>query len=252
MKLKHLAFALACLPMGMNAATITAAGAVMDITPPGFGVGTDVTDMDAVAAGSGLTIDGHYLFNSVPEGTNIAGQPWALNAVDSLPAYITSLDGSASASSGGWANYDDVTIGGNTYNSGGLVQSPGAGVEVPLLTFDLAGALPVGGVTLAVLVDNSDNAVWDIDGLRLSGGGGDAAYPSGAATFNRNGASDIFLFNIAGGVAGETYTLHGVQPPGTGGALIGGIAFVSEAIPEPSTGLLALAGLGLAFRRRRK
>ena len=251
MKLKHFAIAVLFIPASLQAATISGAGTVIDITPAGYAVGTDVADIDTVASVSGLNIDGYYIFHSQPEGPgNHGGQPWADDSIDALPAYITSLDGSASTSSGGWANYDDVTIGGSTVNTGGLAQSPGAGIEANMLTFDLAGTIPAGGVTLAVLVDNSDAPQWNADGIRLSGGGGDFAYTSGVANFNRNGGSDVFLFNIAGGVAGETYTLSVTQPPGTGGSLIGGIAFVSP-IPEPSTGLLAFLSLGLALRRKR-
>jgi hypothetical protein len=224
---------------GLQAATVSSAGSLVDLTPAGFGSGTDNADLDAQGRGT----DGFVLFNSVPEGTNVAGTPWNQSIVSNLPAYVSSFDGSASAGSGGWANYDDVTIGGTLYNTGGLVQSPGNGVEVPLLTFQLSGLVPA-GISLGVLVDNSDSANWDVSNVRIAG--------PGAITANQNvainGGSDLVRFNIDGGAAGETYTIYGTSPPS--GALIGGVTF--DSIPEPgSLSLLAASGLLLLRRRRR-
>lgn len=229
--------------LSSQAASITATGSIT-LTPPGTGIGTDIADFDT----AGVANDGFVLFNSQPEGTNVAGQPWNQAIVDSAPAYITSLDGSASASSGGWANYDDVTVGGTNYNTGGLVQSPGAGVEVPLLTFQLSGIVPA-LVSMGVLVDHSDNIVWTADNIRIEGPGAVTASQGVPAL---DGAADLLQFDIAnGGVAGETYTVFGRQAPGGGGALIAGLTFDSTPIPEPSTALLGLLG-GLFIVRRRR
>ncbi|MGB0145115.1 MAG: hypothetical protein ACPGAP_10125, partial [Akkermansiaceae bacterium] len=109
----------------LHAGTVTSAGVTTDLTPPGFGSGTDIADFDA----NNLGQEGFVLFNSITEGTNLANRPWDENVVDFKPAYISSIDGSIANSSGGWANYDDVTVGGNNYNTGGIVLSPGGGVE---------------------------------------------------------------------------------------------------------------------------
>jgi hypothetical protein len=227
------------LTTGLQASTITSAGTLVNLTPPGFGSGTDNADLDAHGAGTG----GFVLFNSVPEGTNVAGTPWNQSIVSNLPAYVSSFDGSASAGSGGWANYDDVTLGGTLYNTGGLVQSPGNGVEVPLLTFQLSGLVPA-GISLGVLVDNSDSANWDVTNIRIEGPGSITANQD----VTRNGGSDLVQFDIAGGLDGEVYTIYGTSP--ASGALIGGVTF--DSIPEPgSLSLLAAGGLLLLRRRRR-
>ena len=225
---------------GLNAATVSSAGTLVDLTPAGFSPGTDNADLDAQGAGA----DGFVLFNSVPEGTNVSNRPWDEAMVSNLPAYITSLDGAGSTSSGGWANYDDVTIGATTYNTGGIVRGGvGNGVEAQMFTFQLSATVPP-IVTIGLLVDNSDSANWDVSNVRIEG--------PGAITANQNvainGGSDLVQFSINGGAAGETYTIYGTSPPS--GALIGGATF--DSIPEPgSLSLLAAGGLLLLRRRRR-
>jgi hypothetical protein len=82
-------------------------------------------------------------------------------------------------------------------------------------------------------VDNSDNAIWDVSDLRLEGPGGIEANQNNTP----NGALDVIKFTIAGGAAGETYTLHGTQPPGNGGALVAGLTFdIAIDITDPTDG----------------
>ena len=69
------------LTTGLQASTITSAGTLVNLTPAGFGSGTDNADLDAQGAGTG----GFVLFNSVPEGTNVAGTPWNQSIVSNLP-----------------------------------------------------------------------------------------------------------------------------------------------------------------------
>ena len=59
----------------------------MNLTPPGFGTGTDVADLDANTAGT----SGFVLFNVLSEGSNVSNALWDLNIVDNKPAYITAL-----------------------------------------------------------------------------------------------------------------------------------------------------------------
>ena len=55
------AFALSAT--GIDAATVSAAGTLTGLTPPGWGTGNDNADLDAAGAGA----DGFVLFNSIPE-----------------------------------------------------------------------------------------------------------------------------------------------------------------------------------------
>lgn len=235
--------ALPCLLLlasSLNAASVNSNGTLVDLTPPGNAVGTEAADIDSTGAAS----DGFYLFNSQPEGTNVSNRPWDEMAVDSLPAYVGTLDGTGSNSSGGWANYDDVTVGGATYNTGGIVLSPGDGQETALFNFTLDGNVP-STVTAGVIADNSDSLNWDVTNVRIEGPGGITANQN----VDRNGGTDLVLFDIVDGAAGETYTVYGTSPPS--GALLGGVTFTS--VPEPSSiVLLGLAVAGLCTRRRRK
>ena len=223
--------------LGANAATITSAGTLTDLTSAGFGSGTEVADLDA----TGAAADGFVIFNSVPEGTNVANRPWDEALVNNSPAYISTMDGSGSASSGGWANYDDVMVGGTQYNTGGLVISPGNGLEVPLLTFELGASVPP-AITLGVITNHSDSPNWSTTNIRIEGPGGITDNQS----VNINGGTDLVQFDINGGVAGETYTVYATSPGS--GALIGGLTFAS--VPEPSSLGLLFVGAGFILRRR--
>ena len=88
MKKILLTFALVSLStLWSQAGTITSAGTLTNLTPEGFGSGTDVADLDTAETGQ----DGFVLFNSVSEGTNISNRPWDENIVDNKPAYIQQL-----------------------------------------------------------------------------------------------------------------------------------------------------------------
>lgn len=226
-----------------HSASITAAGANLDLTPPGFTGGTDVADLDAVPLGG----DGFVLFHSIPEGGNLSGQPWNAGIIDMKPAYVTGLDGLASTSSGGWAGYDDVRVGSTTYNTGALQTiNGGAATEVVAFEFTLGASVPA-SFTLGLLVDNTDNAVFTPTDLRVEGPGAVSA----SQVLIADGSTDVIKFDIAGGLAGETYTVYATQSGGSG-SVIGGITFDSVLVPEPSSAaLLGLGGLALIMRRRK-
>ena len=200
--------------------TVTAAGTLVNLTPPGFAIGTDNADLDVQTVGT----DGFVLFNVLPEGDNVSNATWDLNIVDNKPAYISTLDGTGSTSSGGWANYDDVTIGGALYNTGGIVRSVGDGVEAQSFTFTVgAGVPPV--LQIGLIVDNSDSANWDVSNVRVEGPGGSTADQPVAI----DGGTDLVQFDITGAINGEIYTVYGTSPPS--GILIGGITFDNLSTP---------------------
>ena len=238
MKLKYIAIAALLVPASLQAASITAAG-IDTLSAVGNGSG-DVADLDTNGSGG----DGFVVFNTLPAGSNQSGGLWNDNMVSSLPAYITALDGSTSVSSGGWANYDGVTVGGNTYNTGGINNPSAGGTEIASFTFQLTGTVPA-SITLGLLTDNSDNVAWASSNVRIEG--------PGAVTANQSptldGASDLVKFNIDGGVAGETYTVYGTS--GGSGSLFGAATFDSTAIPEASSLGLILLGCLAGLRRRR-
>lgn len=224
---------------GVRAATVSAAGTLVDLTPATNFDG-DIADLDSQGRGS----DGFVVFNTLPAGGNVSGAAWDANSVINTPAYVTALVGGASAvSSGGWANYDEVTLGGTTYNTGGInVPSP-AGTESAVLSFQLTGAVP-STITIGLLTDNSDGVAWASRNTRIEG--------PGAITANQslvpNGGSDLVQFDIIGGAAGETYTIFGTS--NGSGALYGALTF--DSIPEPGSMALFATGIALIFQRRRR
>jgi len=203
----------------LEGGTITSAGTLTNLTPPGNGSG-DVADLDAIDTGQ----DGFVVFNTLPAGDNESGVAWDNNIIDSAPAYVTALDGSAAVSSGGWANYDGVILDGTTYNTGGLNQPSAGGTESPLFSFELTGSVPT-TFTLGLLTDNSDNVAWAASNIRVEGPGAVSANQD----ISPDGGSDLVKFDIGGGTAGETYTVYGTS--GGSGPLIGVVTFDSE-IPD--------------------
>ncbi|MGI9239750.1 MAG: hypothetical protein ACR2RV_03055, partial [Verrucomicrobiales bacterium] len=197
-----------------QAASITSAGSLVNLTPTGFNDGGDVADLDANNLGG----DGFVLFNSTPEGGNLSGEPWNDNLVDNKPAYISAINGSGSTSSGGWANYDDVRIGGNTYNTGGIVTSPGNGSQASVFTFTIGANAP-SNLRVGLIVDNSDSSSWGVSNVRLEGPGNISADQDTP----RDGGTDLVQFDIAAPAQGEIYTVSGTSPPS--GLLYGGITF---------------------------
>jgi hypothetical protein len=222
---------------GADAATVSAAGTLANLTPVGNAVGTDIADLD----GAGVGTDGFIIFNTLPEGGNVSGAAWNANIVDNSPAYITALDGSVSVSSGGWANYDDVTVGGNTYNTGGINRGSGLGVELASFSFQLTGTVP-STVTIGLLTDNSDGVGWASNNVRIEGPGAISANQS----ITPDGGSDLIQFDINGGASGETYTIFGTS--NGNGSLFGAATF--DSIPEPGAMALFAVGIALIFRRR--
>jgi hypothetical protein len=202
------------------AGTITSSGTLTNLTPAGFGSGTDNADLDAENVGMG----GFVVFHSVPEGTNLSGQPWDLGIVDQKPAYISAIDGSLSTSSGGWANYDDVTLGGNLYNTGGIVNSPGAGAETEVFNFTIGAGVPE-NLKIGLVVDNSDSANWDVTNVRIEGPNAETADQEVIT----DGGLDVVQFNLSGSVEDEIYTVYATSAPS--GIVIGAITFDSDVPP---------------------
>jgi hypothetical protein len=201
---------------------ITSAGILANLTPVGNGVGTDVADLDAQGVGT----DGFIVFASLPEGTNSGGMPWDGSIIDNSPAYITPLAAGSSTASGGWANYDDVTIGGTTYNTGGITFGSAAGTEAALFAFELSGAIP-SSFTVGLLTDNSDNTGWAVTNARIEGPGAISADQD----LVPDGGTDLLQFNISGATAGEIFTVYGTS--NGAGSLIGAATFDTNVIPEP-------------------
>ena len=225
LKISLLAAAAAALSTAsLQAATVTAAGTLENLTPVGNGVGTDAADLDAQGVGT----DGFIAFASFAEGSNRGGLAWNEGIIDNSPAYITPMAAGTSVASGGWANYDDVTIGGTTYNTGGITFGSAAGTEAALFAFELSGTIP-GSFTVGLLTDNSDNVEWAVTNARIEGPGAISADQD----LVPDGGSDLLQFNISGAVAGDIFTVYGTS--NGAGSLIGAATFdISIDITDPT------------------
>ena len=215
-------FLLLTLVSAVHAASITSEGTLENLTPVGNGVGTDVADLDAQGVGT----DGFIAFASFDEGLNKGGLAWNEGIIDNSPAYITPMAAGTAVASGGWANYDDVTIGGTTFNTGGITFGSAAGTEAALFAFELSGTIP-DSFTVGLLTDNSDNTGWAANNIRIEGPGAISADQD----LVPDGGTDLLQFNISGAEAGEIFTVYGTS--NGSGSLIGAATFDTNVIPEP-------------------
>ena len=84
--------------------------------------------------------------------------------------------------------------------------------------------------------------------VELGGGGGLAEV---AATVNANATTDMYFFDVTGGVAAGTQ-FQVIADSGTGNYATHQLVTLDVAVPEPSSAaLLGLGGLALMLRRKR-
>jgi hypothetical protein len=215
----------ACLVLQVTsrAASVDEAGFLLSLTPPQAS-STDVAELDDIGFGN----DGFILFNVAEEGENLNARPFEENLVNSAPAYVGTLTGGPfTTSSGGWANYDDVSLGGEVFNTGGAAVRGGDGLESEVLNFEIAGT-PPSSITIGIIVDNQDGLTWTPSALRVAVGESSSASVETPADLG----TDLYLFQVDNSVSGDIVQVFLTEQEGNGGAggLIGGLTFDSVAV----------------------
>jgi hypothetical protein len=203
------------------AASVNEAGALLNLTPPQAS-STDVADLDGVGA------DGFILFNVAEEGENLNARPFEENLLNNAPAYVGTLTaGPNTTSSGGWANYDDVSLGGVVYNTGAAAVRGGDGLESEVLSFEIMDTPPP-TFTMGIIVDNQDGLIWTPTGLRVAVG--DASSPS--VETPQDLGTDLYFFDVNNSVPGDFVQIFLTEQEGNGGAggLIAGLTFDSSGV----------------------
>ena len=215
----------ACLvcPATVRSASVTDAGFLLNLTPPQAS-STDVADLDDIGFGN----DGFILFNVADEGENLNARPFDENLVNSAPAYVGTLTaGPFTTSSGGWANYDDVSLGGEIFNTGAAAVRGGDGLESEVLNFEIAGTPPP-SITMGIIVDNQDGLTWTPSALRVAVGESSSASVSTPGDLG----TDMYLFQVDNSVSGDIVQVFLTEQEDNGGAggLIGGLTFDSVGV----------------------
>ena len=215
----------ACLVLqaSSRAASVDDAGFLLNLTPPQAS-STDLAELDDIGFGN----DGFILFNVAEEGENLNARPFEENLVNSAPAYVGTLTGGPfTTSSGGWANYDDVSLGGEVFNTGGAAVRGGDGLESEVLNFEIAGT-PPSSITMGIIVDNQDGLAWTPTALRVAVGESSSASVSTPGDLG----TDMYLFQVDNSVSGDIVQVFLTEQEGNGGAggLIGGLTFDSVAV----------------------
>jgi hypothetical protein len=98
-----------------------------------------------------------------------------------------------------------IPVGGNVSNAAWHLNM--------MFTFQPTAAIPT--PTIGLIVDNIDNAAWDVPNVGIEGPGAITANQAVA----RNGAFDLVQFDIIGGAVWEIHTVYGTA--GASGALMG-------------------------------
>jgi hypothetical protein len=199
--------------------------------------------------------DGYSFFN-VDRVSAASGQPFGQNLRESLPSYISNVNGASSAFSAGGFSYlfmdDPLAIPGPAVadvRSGLAVNHAQSDAETTLMNIVLGAVLPTAGFRLGVFIDNGDNAVLTPTMLRVSGSGGDSGLISTTAA---NIDGDMYFFDILGATPGSLLYIS-ARSGATTVATIGGITFDTIPIPEPSSlALLAFGMISLWFFRTKR
>lgn len=202
------------------AASVTDAGALLTLTPPQAS-STDVAEIDEFGLGTG----GFILFNVAEEGENLNARPFDENLFDAGPAYVGTLNaGPNTTSSGGWANYDNVLLGGLEFNTGGAAVRGGDGVESEVLNFEITDT-PPSSFTMGIIIDNQDGAGWTPAELRVAVG--DESSDSILTPVDLG--TDLYLFDVGDTAVGDIVQVFLTEQVGNGGAggLIAGLTFDS-------------------------
>ncbi len=225
MKQTFLAAVAACLAFQATtrAASVTDAGSILNLTPPQAS-STDVAEIDDLGLGN----DGFILFNVAEEGENLNARPFEENLLNNAPAYVgTLIAGPFTTSSGGWANYDDVSLGGEVFNTGAAAVRGGDGLESEVLNFEIAGT-PPSSITMGIIVDNQDGLIWTPSALRVAVGESSSASVSTPGDLG----TDLYLFQVDNSVSGDIVQVFLTEQDGNGGAggLIGGLTFDSSGV----------------------
>jgi len=242
----------------LTAATIVTAGSNIDL---GSGWRTASTAKNDIDGNNVLGSDG-YRYVTDNAGGNGA------NDIESLaPAYATyALTNANYRGNANYALIDDpsTTPGGtpSTLRSGTFNptaapdNTEGAFISFGSITFSRAAAVGE-TVRIGLMVDNTDNIIFNSHSLRLSHGGSNFDVNTTAETSTDNDTPDWYYWDVTDFSNGDEIEFWATSsegnPPQTSfPATIGAFAFDSTVVPEPSsTALLGLGGLALLMRRRK-
>jgi len=203
------------------------------------------------------------LSNDSKTGADGDGAFFVGTRLSSLPSFITSVtSGGSNSSAGGferlYADIDNPAGGtvqaGFTYN---YSSSPSS--ELDLVNITIGTGVPSSFYIGALI--NTSSSQDDDDDMRLIQTTGGSA--NSGLIYTRNidyGDVDLVLFEVAGAVPGDVYTLSGVESQSNPSkaddyhVALAGLTFSASAVPEPNSGflfVLAFIGLTSFYKSRR-
>ncbi len=174
----------------------------------------------------------------------------------SLPSYASSITaGSVGGwSGGGYALIDDPAGGADILSGVYFINGAGVGETYDIFHFEFSGSVPP-VVVVHLMAGSSDipgsTTNTSITIAQTTGGSSSVSTPLDSSSWDFSGP-DWYSFRISGAAAGDVFTVRLTNDdlaPRT--FHVGGIAFDSVAIPEPSaTQLFGLVAACLLLRRR--
>ncbi|MCE9555719.1 MAG: PEP-CTERM sorting domain-containing protein [Planctomycetes bacterium] len=218
---------------------------------------------------------GNYVYGTAGYRLYASAQPTPI----SLPTFVSSVTPLVNGTQGpisGWgvidnaaltgigpvANVDTGMIFNNATGVGDPLKAQPVGTEADFLEITLSANQ---NFRLGIVTGNIGGAAFNPASLRVRqtvGGSGNSGLMVGDSDFTvaNDNKTDYYFFDIVGGALNDKYRVSLVSsaasaPSGT--VYLHGVTFdvLAEAVPEPSTFVLAalgLAGMGLVAWRRRK
>ena len=222
-------FSILLVPVAAFGATVTYVGSDID---------SGAADWRTASVAKPLDLDGDNIY-----GTYCAVE-WGLHGSYTPEAISYAGDGWQYGGREGYANIDLLTD---------PVVDRFPGIVGDFHTF-LIGTEAPGVIRVGVMHDvlGADETEMDTPLVYTLSHDGDESVTASVTTEQGNMIPDIYFFDIAGAVAGETYTVTFVDDPSDGDRQIGLYAssFTWDAVPEPAT--FVLFGMGSLMLSRRK
>jgi len=251
-----LAVALVLTLAGAAQAAVTYFGADIDGTKGAWRTALDVTENKDIDGDGKYGTDGYFIASEADDAGGVTGWGNPTVNLESKPGYVTSL-GIAAWDAAVWvydcetldqpsALYIDTPDGTGTSRYGFGLRQPNSNGDVLSFALEEDASFRLG------IFNDAIHANYDVDDyFEVRQSGGTTASDNTGSSLTLNQQIDYYFFDLSG-QKDDVFTLAAFRGSASQGTFVKGIVFDSV-IPEPATmSLLALGGLGVLIRRKKR